>query len=254
MICKHFYALTVIVLATVAQSAIAQLIVRESQDLGQREIHIAAQEDRQVQPAVLRAYDNWRFPGWGGQTSTRGATRIGGQEVGDDLILTDATDGVVNDIGYSIANVAAVGGGSLSGVGIHFRFYDGVTNELMYTDSAYYTFVGFVIRPGEVGRGFFEGGFFRSFGIQTRAQMYLTMQFYDPAGLGIEDLGLGYGGPINTGSSSSLFRNFTTGQNIDLGADPQNNLLFFIDSVVVPAPTVCSVIATSSLFALRRRR
>lgn len=67
------------------------------------------------------------------------------------------------------------------------------------------------------------------------------------------DLGALNYGPITFGGSSQYIRNMTTGQLIDLGADPQANLGFFIDTVV-PSPSTVSLLAASSLLARRRRR
>lgn len=232
----------------------AQYVFRDDRTSGT--LTATSLDDLMNDPASgARSYDNWRYPGGGGgDTLVNGRVRVGAQEVGDDLNLAVWQGSVVNDIGYSVVNMAASGGGSLTGVGQHRRFYDADTGELLYTDSAFYTFVGFSLRPGEGGIGYTDGGFYRGFGIPARQRMYMTMQFFDPVGISIEDMGLFYGGPINTGSSSSLIRNFTTGQNIDLGANPQNNLIFFIDSVVVPSPSSFSLLAASSLLAVRRRR
>jgi hypothetical protein len=61
-------------------------------------------------------------------------------------------------------------------------------------------------------------------------------------------------GPITFGNSSQYIRNMTTGQLIDLGANPQTNMGFFIDTIPVPSPSAASLFAASSLLALRRRR
>lgn len=242
----------VLPVATWSSIAIGQLHMREVAVNGQRQVLMNHDGDQRVDPATLRAYDNWRYPGGGGNTLRRGLFQTGSDEAGDDLQLASGTEGIVNDLGWSVAHCGTTG--SLSALRVIKRFYDANTMALLYTDDAFYTFVGTTIRPGEAAKIYSDGGLYRSLNIPAPQSMFMTLQFADPVGMDVADLGIGYGGPINTGSSSSFIRNFTTGQNTDLGADPQNNLLFFIDSVVVPSPSSVSLLAASSLLAFRRRR
>jgi len=251
-ISKFIIFLTAIVFVTISQSVPAQVILREAEVNGQRQLHVASDADQRVDPAAVRAYDNWRYPGGGGNTSTRGQIRTGVQEVGDDLQLMSGAAGIVNDLGWSVAHTGSTG--ALSALRVIKRFYAADSLALLFTDDAFYNFVGVTIRPGESAIIFSNGGLYRGLNIPALERMYFTLQFSDPVGMEVADLGIGYGGPINTGSSSSLIRNFTTGQNIDLGTDPQNNLLFFIDSVAVPAPSAAAVLGCGSLLALRRLR
>ncbi|MBU6412554.1 MAG: hypothetical protein KGS45_03705 [Planctomycetes bacterium] len=203
-------------------------------------------------PAIERSYDNWRGTNRGGQTVRRGALTTGSSEYGDDLVFASTETVRLSDLGFTVANLA--NSGSITGFDLRIRIYSATTMEVLLDDFANYVLIGGGIDPGRAGYVFSEGGFF--FGTNTiiSTPVFITTQVTSVQGIDLSQVGVGYGGPINTGSSSSLIRNFTSGQNIDLGADPQNNLLFFIDSVVVPSPSSVSLLAASSLLALRRRR
>jgi hypothetical protein len=204
-----------------------------------------------VYPATgTRSYDNWRYPGGDppGQSLIGERLVLGNVEVGDDLLLADWQPCKVNDIGWSLCNNSATG--SLTFFGATIRFYDG-SLALLGTDTA--TYSGQTFRPGARALVQSSGGFYGRFNISTTQAMFMSIEFFGTVGVDPGDVGVLYGGPITFGNSSRFARNMTTGDLIDLGASPQANLGFFIDTVV-PAPSAASLFAASSLLALRRRR
>lgn len=204
-----------------------------------------------IYPATgTRSYDNFYSPAGNppGQTLLTGEIAIGDFEYGDDVGLRDWMPSKVSDIGWTIYNGSA--SGSLTSFGMSLRLYDSSLN-LLATDSAFYG--GYVFPPGTGARVRSTNGFYSSRNIATQQAMYISVDFYSPTGVQVEDIGVLYGGPITFGNSSQFARNMTTGQLIDLGVDPQANLGFFIDTIV-PAPSSAGLYAGTSLFALRRRR
>jgi len=199
----------------------------------------------------MRAYDNWRYPGGDppGQSLIGERLTMGNIEVGDDLILANWQQSKVNDIGWSLCNNSATG--TLSFFGATIRFYTD-SLVLLGTDTA--TYSGQNFRPGARALVQSSGGFYGRFNIPTNQEMYMSIEFFGTVGVDPQEVGVLFGGPITFGNSSRYIRNMTTGQLIDLGADPQANLGFFIDTVAVPAPSAASLLAASSLLALRRRR
>jgi hypothetical protein len=231
-------------------SASVQKYTYETQSDGRRRM-IAVEHESDVQPATgARSYDNWRFPGWNppGQTSLFGTLALGTVEYGDDLQLAGWTPGKVNDIGWTFYNSSSTS--RITSFGAAIRFYDDQFG-LLGTDSAIY--FGQTWGPGTQALFFTDGGRFRALNIYTRPSMYMSISFFDVVGGLDSDMGVLYGGPITIGNSSQYARNMTTGDLIDLGANPQANLGFFIDTVV-PSPSSLSLITASSLFAFRRPR
>lgn len=205
-----------------------------------------------VFPATgMRSYDNWRYPGGDppGQSLIGERLVLGNVEVGDDLLLASWQPSKVNDIGWSLCNNSATG--SLTFFGATIRFYDN-SLALLGTDTA--TYSGQTFRPGARALVQSSGGFYGRFNISTTQAMYMSIEFFATVGVDPADVGVLYGGPITFGNSSQYIRNMTTGQLIDLGADPQANLGFFIDTVAVPSRSSAALLATSSFLALRRRR
>jgi hypothetical protein len=198
----------------------------------------------------MRGYDNWRDGSINppGRTHLTRTLSLGNIEYGDDLQLANGTQGKVNDIGWTFYNSSTTS--RITSYGATIRFYD-ADLSLLGVDSAIY--FGQTLNPGSRGLVFSDGGFYRPMNIYTRPSMFMSISFFNVVGGLDSDMGVLYGGPITIGNSSQYARNMTTGDLIDLGANPQANLGFFIDTVV-PSPSSLSLITASSLFAFRRRR
>lgn len=205
------------------------------------ELHIAVGD---------RSYDNWRYPGGNppGQSLIGERLNLGNVEVGDDLYLNDWQPSKISDVGWSLCNNSSTG--TMTFFGAAIRWYDGSLN-LLATDTA--TYSGQSFAPGSRALVRSSGGFYQRFNFFTQPIMYMSIEFFDTVGVNPDDIGVLYGGPITFGNSSQYIRNMTTSQLIDLGADPQANLGFFIDTVV-PSPSSASLLAASSFLAFRRRR
>jgi hypothetical protein len=195
-----------------------------------------------------QSYDNWRSSSEGGETSllTR-FNNVGTQEIGDDLVLSNCSPSFVNDLGFTLVNGSRTQG--ISRYRSTFRFYDenltllGVVSEVVNT----------IFPPFGAASIFTSGGYFRPFNIPTAPRMFMTTQYTEVIGDN-SLVGLLYGGPVTTGSSSRFIRNFTTGQQIDLGGEDQN-LGFFIDTVPIPGPGALTVMAVAmGVVGCRRRR
>ncbi|MDX2146810.1 MAG: hypothetical protein SFZ23_04750 [Planctomycetota bacterium] len=192
-------------------------------------------------PPTIRSYDNWRPP-----TLFPNRVVSNGAELADDIqVASWQPNSYVADIGWTLYNSGPT---TITRYRRTLRFYDG-QGTLLSTSSG-------VVR-GNFGPGtgaFFStsGGSFLQAEILITPQMFLSVQYSEVEGGRAEDLGVLSGGPITLGSSSNFIYNFTTGQQIDLG--PNNNLGFFIDAVVVPAPAGAPLLAVGVLAMARRRR
>ncbi len=212
---------------------------------------VVADSSTDLGPATgTRSYDNWRDPTATppGQSFLTRTLALGAIEYGDDLQLANWTPGKVNDIGWTFYNSSTTS--RITSFGATIRFYDSGLN-LLGVDSAIY--FGQTWNPGARALTYTNGGAYRNMNIYTRESMFMSVSFFSVVGGLDSDMGVLYGGPITFGNSSRFARNMTTGDLIDLGASPQANLGFFIDTVV-PAPAAASLLAASSLLALRRRR
>jgi hypothetical protein len=218
---------------------------------GSRIMMLVSDESSPSPAAGDRSYDNWHSPSHSPPGSTRltGTASFNGNEIGDDLILNNWQPSIVNDLGFSLWNSSTTG--TMTVYWLRIKFYDSSLN-LLAVDEASYS--GATLNPGGRARVFSDDGFFAGYGYQTRSSMYMSMEFYRATGVDPVELGALMGGPITFGDSSQYIRNMTTGQLIDLGADPQTNMGFFIDTVPVPTPSAASLLAVSSLAAIRRRR
>jgi hypothetical protein len=194
-------------------------------------------------------YDNWRGPFNFGFTRLDQTLRVGGDEIGDDVNLRRFTPGIIDSFGYTIANLSA--SETLVDVNIRFRFYNRDSGALISSFDRGFGEPSLNIAPMTNSIRRFAPGALTFFNLAAAERMYMTMQVVDIIGIPLSDFGVLYGGPITNGSSSSLIRNFTTGQDIDLG--PGKNLGFLV-SVTIPTPASASLFVITATLATRRRR
>jgi hypothetical protein len=223
---------------------------------GSIQIVNAASFDDPPSPAFTDtfAWNNWTTPLWPyfggpGRTNIGPPLIIGSHEVGEDMQLVPGTGGIWSDRGYTIYN------GSASEIVTEFRqtfrWYS-MSGSLLYT---FTLLVGFSdpLRPGESALIFTGPESYLGRNYTLPEQFYFTVQFSQFTNYDVNNVGMLTGGPITDGSSSHLARDFTTGQSIDLG-DQYSNIMFYIRTRPVPSPSAASLLAASSLLALRRRR
>ncbi|MDX2148431.1 MAG: hypothetical protein SFZ23_13005 [Planctomycetota bacterium] len=195
-------------------------------------------------------YDNWTPP-LPGRTVLNSVLRVGGDEIGDDLNLTNYQDGVLDSMGWTLVNTSS--NDDIVSYGFRIRFTDSNTGEVFVDRTYPATPLPTPIPPGARLRSSFPFGSQLSFQIPVRPRMYFTIQYFDVVGASVDDIGLLYGGPTTVGSSSRFIRNFTTGQDIDLGGSNQN-LGFYIRVRPIPTPGAVSFALLSLGLATRRRR
>jgi hypothetical protein len=195
-------------------------------------------------------YDNARDDFVGGRTVLNRRARTGGREVGDDLNLSSYSGTTLDSTIHTIVNFSQ--DAELRRIRSTFRWYDRADSRLLGEVSFPAQFA--VPLPPETGTIIYAAeGFWDSFNITLADQIYFTLQYSEPVGIDIEDIGQLYGGPINTGSSSRFIRDFTLGQDIDLG-DDQTNLGMAIRVNPVPAPATALAVMTICPWLARRRR
>ncbi|MDX2146234.1 MAG: hypothetical protein SFZ23_01830 [Planctomycetota bacterium] len=177
--------------------------------------------------------------------------RTGRQVFGDDLNLVGpfGPGYIIDSAGFSLANYSRTG--SISALVARFRWIDRDTQTQVGQLDLNLQLVP--IGPGQRDRVRGDIGTLRFLNIPVRPRMYYTTEFLSVTGIDIADIGISYGGPIGVGSSSRFIRNFTTGQDIDLGSENQN-LGYLIRTYPLPAPGSVLVLPSLALFASRRRR
>lgn len=205
--------------------------------------------DRDSSTEQVTLFDTWRFPNEGGATNYRGNILTGFDAVGEDMIGAQGLGGIVTDIGYSLANLSTNRSIRFNRITYSFWSIDGILIASRSRDE----FFAVAIQPGQLVQSFFGANQFRFFNVTVPDQFYMTIQRESFDGVPASAFGAMWGSPITTGSSTQFYRNFTTGQNIDLG-DSQNNLMMYVKTDPIPSPSSAALLATSSLLALRRRR
>jgi hypothetical protein len=245
---RHFiavYALLVIVTAACADVRHVRMVWTDSTH--QRAELVAMDEN--IEPATPQyGYDNWRNSILGGVSERIGNIRVGSLEVGDDVVM--ATSGRLTGENYSIVHMGT------SGIGTSYiqtnRWFD--SNGVLLQDFTFQIDASASnFGPGTMLYVRAGDGFWTFLNLQLPQQVYASHQWSNPIGMDINDFGQAIAGPRTIGYSSQYIRNFTTGQDIDLGSD-QLNLCLALRVDPVPAPSAASLFAASSLLALRRRR
>jgi hypothetical protein len=196
-----------------------------------------------------KMYDNWTAPLDNGVTVLDQTLRVGGDEIGDDINLRRFTPGIIDSFAWTVANLSSTQ--TMENVSIRFRFYNRDSGSMISTLTTGFGDPPLNVGPLSSNTYRIAPGSLSFFNLAAAERMYMTMQVVDIVGIPLSDFGVLYGGPITTGTSSSLIRNFTTGQDIDLG--PGKNLGFLV-SVTIPTPASASLLLITATLATRRRR
>jgi hypothetical protein len=219
-------------------------------------LHNLRAEDGQVGPAYLDtfAWNNWTFPGWPyfggpGRTIFGPGLVIGSHEVGEDMTFVSGTGGVWSDYGISMYNGST--NESVTRWRRTYRWYT-PSGQLLHSWSLISTF-NEPLLPGERAIIFSGPDTAYRLGYVLPEQVYFTIQFDQFTNYDVNNIGVLTGGPITDGSSTNFARDFTTGQDIDLGSE-YSNMVFYLRTRPIPAPSAASLFAATSLLALRRRR
>lgn len=203
-----------------------------------------------VDPAVeTTLFDCWTTPSFGGQSRWQGNILTGFDKVGEDMLGTSQLGGVVTDIGYSIANLSSNRSIRFNRITYDFWTLDGVLIASRSQDE----FFASAILPGQLARIFFGPNQFRNFNVVVPDLFYMTVQRESFDGVPASAFGAMWSSPVTAGTSSQFYRNFTTGESIDLGS-AQNNLTMYVKTDPIPSPSSASLLTASSLLTLRRRR
>jgi hypothetical protein len=183
-----------------------------------------------------------------GRTVLDEARSFGSDEIGDDVNLVRYEDGHIGQFFTTVANVSD--GNILENFTATYKFYNKDTSALLGTFPLGLTTNPQNISPGE-SRLFGIDISFRQIPVAPR--MFVTVQYTSVLGGSFNDIGVLIGGPTTRGSSSRFVRNFTTGQDIDLGGDSRN-LGYRIHVRPIPSPSAIGVFGLAAIFAVRRRR
>lgn len=205
--------------------------------------------DDVLDPSATWYYDNYRDQVRGGQSQRLEMYRVGSDEVGD-LVVSDVGGGRLRGERLTLGHVGQ------SGVGTYIskwnRWYDDNGNllrEFLFdVDLSLSNLSPGSLKSIEAGDGFWD-----FLNLDLPSATFVSHQWFNPVGMDAADLGQAIAGPRTIGYSSQYIRNFTTGQDIDLGSD-QRNLCLALRVDPIPSPASASLLAASSLLALRRRR
>lgn len=215
-----------------------------------RRFSIIEADDDVLQQSVSMLYDNYSDSTSFGRTFLPNTLRVGGYEIGDDVVAGGYLGGVVDSAGFSFANLSSVN--TATGIDVTLRWYDFEDSVLLGEFRVDADF-GSPPLPGSKWRLRFGEGFLRNLQIPVRARMFQTVQYNDIRGIDLSDVGVLTGGPTTVGSSSRFARNFTTNEQIDLGSADEN-IGFFTREYFIPTPSAISVLGLGLVFAVRRRR
>jgi hypothetical protein len=190
------------------------------------------------------------FDSWNGPVSLiQGYLTTGFDTVGEDMFSSNRLGGIVTDIGYTLANLSTTRPIRYNRIVYSFWSLEG---DLIAT-RPFDEFFAVAIQPGQAVKIHFGSNQFRFFDVTVPDQFYLTIQRESFDNVPASAFGVAWSSPLSVGSSTEYYRNFTTGQNIDLGSN-QNNLTMYVKTDPIPSPSAASLLAASSLLALRRRR
>lgn len=208
--------------------------------------------DSQDPQAVTENY--WRSPVSQppGETFRRGVIATAGDELGDDLDLVNYQPGsILSAAGWNIVNLSS--NQSLTGADFMLRWYR--RSDMTLLGSEFVEFRSPFPIPAASGAKLGDSdGFVAHLQIPLDDEICFTNQILQTIGIELADAGQMYGGPLNTGSSSSFVRNFTDGQMVDAGSAPLNNMLLYVRSQPIPTPATASVALIGLIACTRRRR
>jgi hypothetical protein len=95
-------------------------------------------------------------------------------------------------------------------------------------------------------------GFWDFLNVTFPNQIFTSVRYFEPDAGTVDDFGVYLAGPTTVSTSTSLYRNFTTGQNLDSGS-ADINLSWYIRTQVIPAPAAGGVVLACLCAASRRR-
>jgi hypothetical protein len=201
--------------------------------------------------AVSTNYDNWTSPRFGGRTEVMPPIRIGGAEIGDDLLLQGNTGGQLTASGESIFNFNRTE--NITAFSRRLRWYSSegsllseYQSRVVIVGGALFANTGALTRQSD--------GFWDFLNLSFPNQIFASVQYSEPDAATVDDFGVYLAGPTTVSTSTSLYRNFTTGQNLDTGS-ANVNLSWYIRTQVIPTPASGVVaVALSCLISLRRTR
>lgn len=177
----------------------------------------------------------------------RGVLAVGGDEVGEICYGRPGQGGILYSMGISIFNTSRTM--ALQRLTTSYRCYS-LDGDLLLEETL--SNIEFLphLPPNSGATMFFDYGLG---GPMLPDNFILTGQFSDPVGPSLNELGVSHVSPMNVGTSEAYYINRTTGQQIML-ADSNDNLKMSVSTVRIPSPASTTLLASSSLLALRRRR
>lgn len=198
--------------------------------------------------AASTNYDNWSDVRFGGQTNVIAPVRIGTDEIGDDLVLQGNTGGRLTASGQSIYNFNMTE--NITAFSRVLRWYtlDGsllreYQSRTFIGGGAIFANTGALVRQSD--------GFWDFLNLSLPSQVFASVRYSEPDRATVDDFGVYLAGPPTVSTSTPLYRNFTTGQNLDSGS-ADVNLSWFIRTQVIPAPA-SGVVAFGIVCLLSRR-
>jgi hypothetical protein len=194
--------------------------------------------------AQVIMYDNLSL----GRTILNEARSFGSDEIGDDVNLVRYEDGHISDFFRTASNVSD--GNIIENFSGIYRFYNRDTMALLGSYQFGMILGSWNIQPGG---SVSYGTDISDLRIPVAPRMFVTVQYTSVLGGSFNDIGVLIGGPTTRGSSSRFVRNFTTGQDIDLGGDSRN-LGYRIHVRPIPSPSALGVFGLAAVFGVRRRR
>ncbi len=194
-------------------------------------------------------YDNATFPSQGGRTLLVSFPRFGSDQIGDDIILSSQTPGFLTDGLYAFRNMST--SRSLTSFTVVHRWYNDTRQLLAERTSS--LSLGGGLPPLAAAQIESQGNLLLPYNIPVHGSVHWSLQFSDIQGIFLSDLAFVVAGPHTLGSSTSLIHNYTTGTDIDLGANGDANLMFKLSSTT-PTPSTISLGLLSTFIACRRRR
>lgn len=198
--------------------------------------------------AVSTNYDNWTSPRFGGRTEVMPPIRIGGDEIGDDLVLQGNTGGRLTGAGHSIYNFNATENITAFSRALRWYSSDGTLLRdyqfrVVIGGGAIFANTGALVRQSD--------GFWDFLNLSLPNQIFASVRYFEPEGATVADFGVYLAGPPTVSTSTPLYRNFTSGQNFDSGS-ADINLSWFIRTQVIPVPATGAV-ALGLICLLSRR-
>jgi hypothetical protein len=203
-----------------------------------------------VAPAAeTTLFDSWHGPSQGGSSLIQGYLPTGFDAVGEDMVGATSQGGLVTDIGYTLANLSSTRSIRFNRIIYSFWSLDGV----LIASRPFEEFFAVAIQPGQAIKIRFGSNQFRNFNVIVPDQFYMTIQRESFDNVPASAFGVAWSTPISVGTTSRFYKNMSTGQSLDLQSE-QNALTMYVMTDPIPSPSSASLLAASTVLALRRRR